>query len=267
MGCYFGTDDVAACLLLPDKDKPGGDPFHQDATLKTLQKPRLGTGVYGGTGHDRGHLAPNQSFSHHVCGAGQTFTMANMAPQLAKLNRGLWAGLEEQVLFWAVTEGPIYVVTGTVFTTFPADKFQVITSGGVDKDTIVRSNEKLKEGASGVAGRIVKPTGFYKVIFRPARNGEPARAIAFLVPHPREPMTAHFRQFVARVDVVERASGFTFSVPDELKGAGGQQWWLDRKLPNNWKLRANTCPGDSERQGWQPDLSKEDRRAACLLPN
>jgi DNA/RNA endonuclease G (NUC1) len=123
MNCYFKGDDLAACLALPDEEKPK-DPFHEDGTLKARQKPRLGTEAFRGTKHDRGHLAPNQAHSGHVCGAGQTFTMANMAPQLDELNRRLWADLEEQVLFWAVTEGPIYVVTGTTFTPFPTEKFQ-----------------------------------------------------------------------------------------------------------------------------------------------
>jgi DNA/RNA endonuclease G (NUC1) len=95
-----------------ESDSKPGDPFHEGGTLRALQKPSLGTWAYSGTRHDRGHLAPNQAFSGHICGAGQTFTMANMAPQFGKLNQGLWAGLEAQVLSWAVTEGPIYVSPG-----------------------------------------------------------------------------------------------------------------------------------------------------------
>jgi hypothetical protein len=111
----------------------------------------------------------------------------------------------------------------------------------------------------------VKPTGFYKIIFRPARNGEPARGVAFLVPHPRVRLTAHFRQFIARIDLVEETSGFRFSVPAALKGPGGQTWWLDRKKPNNWNLRAPNCPADAPREGWQAGLSKDERVAACEL--
>lgn len=264
LGCYFGEDDVAACIATK---KDTDDPFHADETLKRLGKPRLPVTAFSLTGHDRGHLAPNQSFSWHVCGAYQTFTMANMAPQLAKLNRELWADLERQVLFWAVTEGPLYVVSGTMFKTFPAAKFKIIKSGGVDKQTIVKPNQKLKPSAAGLPGQVVKPTGFYKVILRPARDGEPARAVGFLVPHTRTPMNANYRNFIARVDVVEAASGFAFSVPAALKGAGGQEWWLERLVPKSWVLRAKTCPADGPREGWEPDLSREDRLSACAEPD
>jgi hypothetical protein len=138
------------------------------------------------------------------------------------------------VLFWAVTEGPVYVVTGTTFDTFPAGKFRIVKPGGVAKSTIIRPGEKLKPGAGGLPGTVVKPTGFYKVILRPGRGGEPARAVAFLVPHTRSEMkVANYRNFIARVDVVEDATGFRFAVPDSLRGAGGQQWWLDRLAPKN----------------------------------
>lgn len=127
MQCYFKAEAEYLDACRAKKDGPG-DPFHADPTLTALKKPRVGAGAYSGTGHDRGHLAPNQSFSWHICGAYKTFTMANMAPQLAELNQRLWADLEAQVLFWAVKEGPVYVVTGSTFTTFPAEKFQVITN-------------------------------------------------------------------------------------------------------------------------------------------
>ena len=45
------------------------------------------------------------------------------------------------------------------------------------KTTIVKPNAKLKPRATGLAGQVIKPTGFYKVIFRPGRDGEPDRAV------------------------------------------------------------------------------------------
>jgi DNA/RNA endonuclease G (NUC1) len=103
MQCYFSKEpsDLDDCIATGDGTR---DPFHTDATLTTLAKPRIAPSTFSGTGHDQGHLAPNQSFSWHICRA-----YKNMAPQLARLNRGLWASLEQQVLFWAVKEGPLYV--------------------------------------------------------------------------------------------------------------------------------------------------------------
>ena len=262
MQCYFKKepDKLAACL---GKKNGPGDPFHIDPTLTTLDKARIPPSTYSGSGHDQGHLAPNQSFSWHICGTYKTFTMANMAPQLATLNRGLWANLEQQVLFWAVKEGPVYVVTGSTFTTFPAEKFHVISNGTVKKSKIVKPNAKLKPGESGVAGKVIKPTGFYKVILRPGRDGDPDRAVGFLVPHTTSAMTGvSYGQFVARIDVIEKASGYTFAVPDALKGAGGQAWWLERK-PGNFKLRSDSCTVDDVPQAWQPTLSVAERTVAC----
>ena len=71
-----------------------------------------------------------------------------------------------------------------------------------------------------------------------------------------------YRQFVARVDVIEQASGYTFPVPDALKGGGGQAWWLERK-PGTWKLRSDSCTADDGPEAWQPTLSVGERTAAC----
>ncbi len=133
---------------------------------------------------------------------------------------------------------PVYALT-----TFPATKFQVITSGAVDTTTIVKPNTKLRPGVAGINGEIVKPTGFYKVIFRPGRDAEPDRAVGFLVPHTTKEMDAQFRQFIARIDVIEQASGFTFSVPTALKNGSDNLFWLERPAPVPPATRA--CPREA----------------------
>ena len=45
----------------------------------------------------------------------QTFSLANMVPQTAQLNRGIWEGVESVVRHLAEREGEIYVVTGPAF--------------------------------------------------------------------------------------------------------------------------------------------------------
>jgi hypothetical protein len=76
-------------------------------------------------------------------------------------------------------------------------------------------------------------------------------------------LNATYRNFIARIDVVEKASGFSFAVPEALKGAGGQEWWLQRLVPKKWVLRTKTCPVDSPREGWRAGLSAEKRIHAC----
>ena len=104
-----------------------------------------------------------------------------------------------------------------------------------DKAAIVPPDALLNRGATGITATIVKPTGFHKVVLRPAREAEPDRAIAFLVPHTAKemPMPTHFRQFVARIDLGESASGFAFFVPDAPKAGADQAGSLERKVPGN----------------------------------
>ena len=45
----------------------------------------------------------------------QSFSLANMVPQTAELNRGVWEGIESAVRHWALREGELYVVTGPAF--------------------------------------------------------------------------------------------------------------------------------------------------------
>lgn len=82
------------------------------------------------------------------------------------------------------------------------------------------------------------------------------------MPQTTEEMSAQFPQFVSRIDVIEKASGFTFSVPDALKAGGGQTWWLERKGPGNWSPRSQSCPDDAKPDGGRrssPSLSASRR--------
>lgn len=74
--CYFSKESWAEVESCTD----AGDPFHGD---HMLDAPKLAADDFSNTGHDRGHIAPRQAFSWHVCATYQTFTMANMSPQRA----------------------------------------------------------------------------------------------------------------------------------------------------------------------------------------
>lgn len=262
MQCYFGKDDVDACIA--DRGIGTSDPFHAEAMLRTLGLQRLGTGAFANTGHDRGHVAPNNTFSWHVCGAFKTFTMANMAAQWGSHNREIWNQLESQILFWGVTDGPIHVVTGPIWTAFPSDEFEAIRTGLVDTDLFATEGDLLtKLDGTGAAGDIPVPPGFFKVVYRPGAADEPDRAVAFLIPHTREPGLSFWR-FVSTVNLVEEASGLTFGFDDRLKAGRGQTYWLSgtRRAGSGWDLRGD-CDQRSQVAGWQPELSRTERRALC----
>jgi DNA/RNA non-specific endonuclease len=284
--CYFKEANFQSCTN-------AGDPFHSDHML-TVSK--LDPGDFSSTGHDRGHIAPRQAFSWHVCGTYQTFTMANMSPQRAFLNQNIWQFLERQVLTWAVDEGPIYVVTGATFGSFPHDRFEVYTDGIFDSSAIYPRGSTMQEVveqhhinfASHPVGHILRPkrdatpshvrskvrelrmpTGYYKVIYRPATGSEPAHAISFLLPHTFENLNIipdvdaeeTFWAFVSRIDVIEESSGTRFpGIPESMKETWGDSFFLSRRTGRD--IRSPSC-GAGMPEGVVEDAAVAQRIAMC----
>jgi DNA/RNA endonuclease G (NUC1) len=141
MRCYFKDQAwvrVQECVeaFRERDDRKAKDPFHEDPFLVFDDVARLKTDAFVKTGHDRGHMAPNNAFSWNLCATYHTFTMANMSPQRASLNRNKWNRLEQQVLYWGVEHGPAHVVTGTVFNKFPARRFRIYNEAIMDGNEI-----------------------------------------------------------------------------------------------------------------------------------
>lgn len=298
-GCKTYTRNTANCYF---KEKTwadfqgcekGSDPFHPD---HMLSGDKLGSGDFSNTGHDRGHVAPRQAFSWHVCGTYQTFSMANMSPQRALLNQKIWQYLERQVLTWAVDEGPIYVVTGTTFKPFPHSKFRVYTGGTLDHSKIYSPDISMLAAVeqhrvnftSHPRGHILRPdrnanpskvknkvrdlrlpTGYYKVVFRPAAGDEPAHAIGFLLPHTFESLNAipgfaseeTFWAFVSTIDLIEETSGTRFpGISEDLKRSWGDGFFLSRHTGRN--IRSKSC-GRGSAKGVVEGSTKDQRIAFC----
>lgn len=260
-GCATFTRSKVSCYVRADtwpeflSCENASDPFHADHMLGGIL---LRTRDFANSGHDNGHIAPRQAFSWHVCGTYQTFTMANMSSQRGYLNQDIWQLLEEQVLTWAFDEGPLYVVTGTTFRTFPHGSFAVYAQDNVlDPGQIYRAGSRMlatveQHHENFVAAQpdgllrpmrnadpdrihprvqdLRMPTGYFKVIYRPTMDAEPARAAGFLLPHSFENLnllTEHYESFdrsetfwafSSRIDLIEEASGMKFpGIPAGLK--------------------------------------------------
>lgn len=285
MRCYFKNKDVRRCVRekwWDDGNKPSGkpsprDPFHKSGHLKSRNIPIVGTGAFSGTKHDRGHLAPNNAFSWHLCATYKTFTMANMAPQLANFNRGVWLRLEKQVLYWAVTEGPIFVVTGPIYVKFPRQAFDADRRRLIDRGTIVSPGLPLTKGdGTVVSPRIIRPTGFYKVIYRPKVGNRPAKAVAFLLPHTTQKKwlgsgkKLDYMSFISTIELVEKSSGLKFGILPQHRWGADNAFWMARRVPGSWRLRpsANSCPGGGYKpKGWFPSISRKKREALCATPD
>ncbi len=73
---------------------------------------------YEGSGFDRGHLAPAANMPDEQSQY-ESFSLANVVPQVPANNRGVWARLEKKVRGLARMEERLYVISGPVFSREP----------------------------------------------------------------------------------------------------------------------------------------------------
>ena len=125
------------------------DDFHAELSLPKDQRAELED--YSGSGYDRGHLAPAADMTTDKA-MRESFSLANMTPQLPAHNRGLWSSLEKKTRALATSRGELYVVSGVIFA----------------GSSITRINK-----------RVFVPTSYFKAVYDP-KTGESG---AYLVPH------------------------------------------------------------------------------------
>ncbi len=150
--------------------------FYKDPDIPESATPK----DYTKSGYDRGHLAPAADMSYSAQAMKDSFSMANMSPQLPGFNRGVWKRLEEQIRMFTIAEEDIYVVTGVIFSDNKPEKWI-----GESKVTV--------------------PQAYFKVIFDVT---PPRKMIAFILPN--ESSKAGLQTFAVTVDQVEKITGFDF---------------------------------------------------------
>ena len=84
--------------------------FWRDDSLGTMS-----TKEYVKFGYDRGHMVPAEDMDYSVLAMFQTFSMANISPQVKELNRGPWRILEKNLRDSAVKYGSISIWTGPLY--------------------------------------------------------------------------------------------------------------------------------------------------------
>jgi endonuclease G len=156
--------------------------FHAEESL-TLRR-RAEPDDYRRSGFDRGHQAPAEDFTWNSQEASDSFSMANVAPQLPGLNREGWEYLEQAVRAWAWARGAVIVFVGPILTPQPP--------------TIGPS-------------RVAVPIAFFKVVFDP----QSGQAIAFLMPQ-RYIGKGHLEQWVTTIADIEARTGITFPLPGSI---------------------------------------------------
>jgi endonuclease G, mitochondrial len=104
---HLTRDKLAQAKKLSRKDS-----FHAESALRPNDRAELED--YQRSGYDRGHLAPNADMPTREAQR-QSFSLANMVPQIHANNAGVWAGIEAAARQWAIDEGELYVISGPAF--------------------------------------------------------------------------------------------------------------------------------------------------------
>lgn len=186
---------------------PRKDSFHQEPSLDSARRAKVSD--YEKTGYARGHQAPAEDFSTDADLIRESFSMANMSPQIAGLNSQGWARLEETVRAWAWSRGQVVIYTGITVTKKPK--------------TI---------GASKVA----VPNGFWKVLVDP-QSGE---SLGIYMPHKAIPK-GDIGPWVQPVSFIEGKTGLTFKGLKD-KDEAAKLWNADLK---NYRLSKSVrCKGE-----------------------
>lgn len=128
------------------------DAFHPDPNLPAGIRSELSD--YQRSGYDRGHMAPSADMPA-ADAQKESFSLANMAPQVHEDNAGIWEHLENGARNEALAGHEVYVVSGPLF-----------------------EGAELKQ----LKGRVMVPTGFYKAIYDASVN----RAGVYLTPNTAE---------------------------------------------------------------------------------
>ena len=143
-------------------------------------------------GYDRGHMCPagDQKWSSQAMK--DAASMANMCPQLAAYNQGIWEKLEEKEREWAKRYNQIYIITGPVYK---------------PEDTLTVGNAKTRI-----------PSAFFKAFLY--YNGENSRAIAYIIPHLSSGLGG-YAAYAMSIDDLEKETGYDFfsALPDYIENA------------------------------------------------
>lgn len=137
-GALWSAEHPTAAGLAGARQTQRINLFHPDDNLPPADRAELAD--YARSGFDRGHMTPSGDMPDAVAQE-QSFSLANIVPQTAQLNRGAWERIESAVRTLVKRRGEAYVVTGPAF-------------GGAS----------LRQ----IGGRVLVPSSTWKAIYVPA---------------------------------------------------------------------------------------------------
>lgn len=150
---------------------------------------------------DRGHMAARADMNRSEAAMINTFTFANMTPQHARFNQGIWRNLEARVRDWAEEKGDILVISGVV----------------LDRDADGRrdaDDEAERMRSNNGDTRVAVPTTFYKIVLHERPSGF-IENLTILLPHNNERITtnrqeAYVINHITSIDEIEVLTGIDF---------------------------------------------------------
>jgi DNA/RNA endonuclease G (NUC1) len=149
----------------------------------------------------------------------ESFSVANIVPQMAACNSPTWAALEQACFDWAKELGQVWLLVGPIYRHREAPTY--ICKLGTDAEQVLPSPDAL----------------WYVVIGK--RNGR-VSAIGFIIPH--EPVILDYHTKAVSVDEVERETGINF-MPDmgepNPPEAVVDPAWLKLPAPNLKTVESN----------------------------
>jgi endonuclease G len=190
VGYKLTADHTLGCTTRDDK-------FHAEEQLAPDK--RATPSDYKNTGYDKGHQAPNNDFAWSKKQAYDTFSMANMAPQVPGLNRQQWKKLEGAVRTWAWKRGELQIYVVPVV---------------------------QKRHATIGKNHVAVPIAFGKVVVDPAN----ADLLAFIAPN--QPVEqGPLDPWLTTVSDIEESAGVDLPLPDnaERTTAAKKPWPSDLK--------------------------------------
>ena len=165
----------------------------------------------------RGHLASNQEMKSLGTDAEgeisqtESFSLANVVPQMQHHNAPLWSTLETDCLRWAALLGRLAIISGPVYApdaSQPPPVNRILSTDG---------NDHLP---------IPIPTHFFKIIIGQIA-GRPA-AVGFLIPHRADLDKENLKKFVVPIGDIERVTRLNFmpllSKNRNLKAQRDDRW-------------------------------------------
>ncbi len=159
---------------------------------------------YLNSGYDRGHMAPAANHRSSTQTMEETFTLANVSPQVGPgFNRDMWARVEKFTRDLTKRCEVVYLVSGPLFLPRRRHANEEVPNPA-SKAKFIMHHELLGDAPNLVS----VPTHFFKVVLAEI-NGRRLLA-AFVLPNAPIPPDVPLLHFLVPFENLERAAGFRF---------------------------------------------------------